>query len=80
MLSFSVQLTNGNHGYTKKRMNHIPLILDFKALIFLCNCSYPHILPCFQFIVVYMFYVFLKGAMVGSLLCAKIRKIIVLLP
>lgn len=50
----------GSHGFSKKKMNHIQLILEFKALIlfFFCNNSDPLIFPCFQFIFVHMVYVF----------------------
>lgn len=48
------------------------LILEFKALIFLCNCSYPLILPSFHFCAHVL--CLSSGAMVGTVVSAKMSK------
>lgn len=78
MLSFLVQLAEGNHSFTNQRLNLISLILDFKALIFLCQC--PHILSCFYFGVYINILCLSSGTIVGFVVSAKMRKINMPLP
>lgn len=78
MLSVLVQLAKGNRGFRNQRVNLISLILDFKALIFLCHC--PHILSCSHFYLYINILCLSSGTVVDFLVSAKMRKINMPLP